>query len=565
MAALLSSMASSMLTSITWAPFSTCWRATASACSNSPARIMRAKALEPVTLVRSPMLTNRLPGAMDTGSRPDSFIGGTRGDSGIKLTFGLSCGGAAAWVSVVGIPKPDAGARRCNAPWDTSFYLQGARAKSRLCHLIQECPCRATPAVARSSRSAPLSAWPVRWPLPAAAQSAGSQSPIRILVGFPPGGGTDAIARTLAEKLKDQLGQPVVVDNRAGAGGQIAAQALKAAAPDGQTLFLSHDHTISILPLVTRNPGFEPARDFVAVAGFATFVNAFALSGGTPARSLPEYIQWVRTSQGGKGNVGVPAPASVPEFLVKLIGQKYAVDLQAAPYRGSAPMMADMLGNQIGAGVGSIPDFIENHKAGKIHVVAVMGTARQAAVPDAPTFKELGLAGLRGRALLRPVRARRHAAGRDRSHRRCGGQGGGDARREDAHRHGPHGGLHAAAAAGRPRARLHAGLVEDHQGERLPAAVRAPTSRPRRPAGGDPRLSLSTARRRRRAPWIPAFAGMTRRSLVPGRVQDAALRGQARSHATSSPRQAGTQGFSACQTARAGKAARPAGFPPSRE
>ncbi|WP_427914125.1 Bug family tripartite tricarboxylate transporter substrate binding protein [Ramlibacter sp. MMS24-I3-19] len=225
--------------------------------------------------------------------------------------------------------------------------------------------------------------------LPAAAQD---HAPIRILVGFPAGGGTDAIARTLAEKLKDELGQPVVVDNRAGAGGQIAAQVLKSAAPDGHTLFLTHDHTISILPLVTKNPGFDPAKDFVPVAGFATFVNALALSGGTPARTLPEYIAWVRR-QGGKGNVGVPAPASVPEFLVKLIGQKYSVDLQAAPYRGSAPMIADMLGNQIGAGVGSIPDFIENHKAGKIRVVAVMGHARQAAVPDAPTFTELGLAG----------------------------------------------------------------------------------------------------------------------------------------------------------------------------
>jgi tripartite-type tricarboxylate transporter receptor subunit TctC len=214
----------------------------------------------------------------------------------------------------------------------------------------------------------------------------------RILVGFPPGGGTDAIARTLADKLKDQLGQPVLVENKAGAGGQIAAQALKAAAPDGRTFFISHDHTISILPQVTRNPGFDPARDFVAVAGFATFVNAFAVAGGTPARSMSEYIGWVR-QQGGKGNVGVPAPASVPEFLVKLIGQKYALDLQAAPYRGSAPMIADMLGNQIGAGVGSIPDFIENHKAGKIRVVAVMGTARQAAVPEAPTFADLGLAG----------------------------------------------------------------------------------------------------------------------------------------------------------------------------
>jgi tripartite-type tricarboxylate transporter receptor subunit TctC len=216
---------------------------------------------------------------------------------------------------------------------------------------------------------------------------------IKLLVGFPPGGGTDAIARILAEKLKDTLDTTVIVDNRAGAGGQIAAQALKAAAPDGTTFFLSHDHTVSILPLVVKNPGFDPARDFTAVAGFATFVNAFAVSGGTPARSMNEYVAWIKSQGAGKGAVGVPAPASVPEFLVRVIGQKYALDLQAAPYRGSAPMMADMLGNQINAGVASIPDFIENHKAGKLRVVAVLGGARQAALPDVPTFAELGLAG----------------------------------------------------------------------------------------------------------------------------------------------------------------------------
>lgn len=216
---------------------------------------------------------------------------------------------------------------------------------------------------------------------------------IRLLVGFPPGGGTDAIARTLADKLKDQLGTTVIVENRAGAGGQIAAQALKAAPADGTTFFLSHDHTISILPLVVKNPGFDPAHDFVAVAGFATFVNALAVSGGTPAKSMNEYVAWVRKQGAGKGTVGVPAPASVPEFLVKLIGQKYALDLQAAPYRGSAPMMGDMLGNQISAGVASVPDFIENHKAGKVRIVAVLGGARQSALPDVPTFAELGLAG----------------------------------------------------------------------------------------------------------------------------------------------------------------------------
>lgn len=223
-----------------------------------------------------------------------------------------------------------------------------------------------------------------------AAQSA---KPIKILVGFPPGGGTDAVARILADKLKDELGSPVVVENKPGAGGQLAAQTLKASPADGTVLFLSHDHTISILPQVVKNPGFDPAHDFVPVAGFATFVNAMAVSGGTPAKSFNEYVAWVK-SQGGKSAVGIPAPASTPEFLVKVVGEKFKLDLVAAPYRGSAPMMADMLGNQIPAGVGSVPDLIENHKAGKVRVVAVLGAKRQAALPDVPTFSELGLSGL---------------------------------------------------------------------------------------------------------------------------------------------------------------------------
>jgi tripartite-type tricarboxylate transporter receptor subunit TctC len=217
--------------------------------------------------------------------------------------------------------------------------------------------------------------------------------PVKLMVGFPAGGGTDAIARILADKLKDQLGVSVVVENKAGAGGQIAAQALKAATPDGNTLFLSHDHTITILPMVVKNPGYDSSKDFLPVAGFATFVNGLAVSGGTPAKSMADYVAWVQKQGAGKDTVGVPAPASVPEFLVKVIGQKYKLDLQAAPYRGSAPMMADMLGNQIHAGIGSVPDFIENQKAGKIHMVAVMGKQRQAALPDVPTFTELGLTG----------------------------------------------------------------------------------------------------------------------------------------------------------------------------
>ena len=222
---------------------------------------------------------------------------------------------------------------------------------------------------------------------------ADTAKPIRLLVGFPPGGGNNAVASTLAENLKDELGVHVVVKHNPGAGGQIAAQTLKTSPADGTVLFLSHDHTISILPLVMKNPGFDSATDFVPVAGFATFVNAWAVSGGTPAKSFNDYVAWLK-QQGSKGSVGIPAPASTPEFLVKVVGEKYKLDLVAAPYRGSAPMMADMLGNQIAAGVGSVPDFIENHKAGKLRVVAVLGGKRQAALPDVPTFTELGLGGL---------------------------------------------------------------------------------------------------------------------------------------------------------------------------
>jgi len=220
--------------------------------------------------------------------------------------------------------------------------------------------------------------------------------PVRLLVGFPAGGGSDAIARLLADKLKDELGTTVLVDNKPGAGGQLAAQALKSAPADGSTLFLTHDHTVSILPLVVKTPGFDTARDFMPVAGIASFVNALAVSPGTPAKSVAEWAAWVKAGGSGKtaaGAVGVPAPASVPEFLVKVLGEKYQLDLVSAPYRGSAPMMADMMGNQIGAGIASIPDFIELHRQNKLRVVAVLGAARQAALPEVPTLAELGLAG----------------------------------------------------------------------------------------------------------------------------------------------------------------------------
>ena len=229
--------------------------------------------------------------------------------------------------------------------------------------------------------------------LAAPAAWAAEKAPIHLLVGFPAGGGSDVIARLLAEKLEHELGRSVLVENRPGAGGQIAAQQLKAARADGTTVFLSHDHTISILPQVVRKPGYNPQADFTPLGGFATFVNGLALSPGTPARSVPEFVDWVK-SRGGKSAIGIPAPASTPEFLVQLLGKKYGLDLVAVPYKGSAPMMADMLGNQIPAGIGSVQDFIEYQRAGKLQMAGVLGGQRQAAMPDVPTFSELGFKGL---------------------------------------------------------------------------------------------------------------------------------------------------------------------------
>jgi tripartite-type tricarboxylate transporter receptor subunit TctC len=221
-----------------------------------------------------------------------------------------------------------------------------------------------------------------------------AERPIRIMVGFPPGGGTDVIARLLQEPLSQRLGRTVIIENKPGAGGQIAAQQLKAAAADGTTLFLTHDHTISILPQVVRHAGFEPAQDFESVGGFASFVNTFAVSALHPAKTFDEYLQWVRKDAGGRSAVGIPAPASTPEFLVKQLASRYQLDLISAPYKGSAPMIGDMLGRQIEAGVGSVQDFVNYHKEGKLRVLAVLGGQRQPLLPEVPTFSELGLPGL---------------------------------------------------------------------------------------------------------------------------------------------------------------------------
>jgi tripartite-type tricarboxylate transporter receptor subunit TctC len=225
-----------------------------------------------------------------------------------------------------------------------------------------------------------------------AAGSASAQverTPIRILVGFPAGGTIDLVARVLAEQLQSDLGSPVIVDSRPGAGGQIAAQALKQMPPDGKTLLLSPDHTMVMLPLTMRTPGFQPLTDFAPVGQVARYAGGFAVAAHVPARSLGEYFDWAKANA-SQANVGVPAPGSIPQFLVHQMAQQSKAPLVSVPYRGSAPMVQDLMGGQIAAGTTALGDFIEPHVGGKVRVLAVLGSKRFSGLPDVPTFAEQG-------------------------------------------------------------------------------------------------------------------------------------------------------------------------------
>lgn len=143
------------------------------------------------------------------------------------------------------------------------------------------------------------------------------------------------------------------------------------------------------------------------MAGVATFVNALAVSSNTPARNLAEYAAWARGSA-KNGTIGIPAPASTPEFLVKILADHYQARSGGRSVSRQRPLLADMLGNQIPAGIASVPDFMENQKAGKLRVIGVLGAKRQASMPEVPTLLEQGIKGFEDMpyyGILRPGRA----------------------------------------------------------------------------------------------------------------------------------------------------------------
>jgi tripartite-type tricarboxylate transporter receptor subunit TctC len=218
--------------------------------------------------------------------------------------------------------------------------------------------------------------------------------PIRLLVGFPPGGATDVVARAMVDKLgKAMNGQAFVVENKPGAGGQIAAQLLKAAPADGSTIMLSIDHTQVIIPLTIVGAGYDPVADFTALAGVANYYNVLAVSPATGVRTMAEFGAWVKAHP-TEANYGVPAPGSVPQFIGDVIGKSFGVTMNSVPYKGGAPMVQDLLAGQIPIGIASMTELIEYHRTGKVRILGSSGQERSKTAPEIPTFQELGFNGI---------------------------------------------------------------------------------------------------------------------------------------------------------------------------
>ena len=229
--------------------------------------------------------------------------------------------------------------------------------------------------------------------LPLSALAADPPGTLRILVGFPPGGATDTVARILADKLKTSLTQTVIVDNKAGAGGMIATQQLKTSPADGSTVMLTIDHTHVIVPLTFKAPGYDPAKDFTALAGVASYYNVMAVSSAIGTKTPADFGAWLKANP-AKANYGIPAVGSVPQFAGLLVGKALGTPMVAVPYRGGAPLVQDLLANQVPAAFISLTEAIDHHRAGRMQVLAVSGTTRAKAAPEIPTFQELGIKGV---------------------------------------------------------------------------------------------------------------------------------------------------------------------------
>lgn len=217
--------------------------------------------------------------------------------------------------------------------------------------------------------------------------------PVRIIVPFPPGGATDALARTLAIKLGNDLGQNIVVENKAGASGQIGTAFVKSAPPDGATFLFTTDHTIVTIPHLVSTAGYEAVRDFVALGQVARFPLALSVGPGTGAINLNDFANYAKANP-GKANYGVPVIGGFPSTVGVALSRKIGVPMVAVPFPGSGPVALNVAGNQIAAGITGLADAMPLFQSGRLRIVAITGARRSSILPDVPTFDELGYQGL---------------------------------------------------------------------------------------------------------------------------------------------------------------------------
>jgi tripartite-type tricarboxylate transporter receptor subunit TctC len=224
-------------------------------------------------------------------------------------------------------------------------------------------------------------------PLPAPAQD---KPPVKILVGFPPGGSADIVARLLADKMRASLGQNVLVENKPGAAGRVVLGDLKRAAPDGTTFVLAPSGALVVLPWLYKNLGYDPAKDFTPVARVVTFDFAITAGPAAPPGDIKAILAWMKANP-GKANYGTPGAGTVPHFTGVLLSQGAGIPMTHVAYKGGAPAVNDLLGGQVPLVIDTPLETIEHHRAGKLRIVALTGEQRSKTLPDVPTLKEAGI------------------------------------------------------------------------------------------------------------------------------------------------------------------------------
>ena len=215
--------------------------------------------------------------------------------------------------------------------------------------------------------------------------------PIRVVVAFPPGGPVDIVARLLAPKITEALGQAVVVENRAGAGGNVPTSQVAKAPADGYTI-LAHSSAYAVNPSLTPNAGYDPEKDFVALAIVAAQPNLIIVQADFPAKSLAELLQMARTS---KLAYASPSSGTTPHLTAEnLFRVRAKVDITHVPFKGGGPATAAVLGGQPPIGSMAAGGPMANLKAGKLRALAVSSSRRLVLLPDVPTLAELGFPGM---------------------------------------------------------------------------------------------------------------------------------------------------------------------------